>query len=152
MRPLVVIDNKSDSPSIRKKEKKARLPLILPRKFLTGLTRNYAGLFLTFDIMPPTEEDIAWFKSTFHPIPKPRLPDDCVEYSLHVFSSSAPSDDDLRSRLREVQKLVAQLQKESMKDYIWQRQGFALELVKEDGEEVCQALKVDNQRCADTSW
>ena len=101
--------------------------------------------------MPPTEEDIAWFKSTFHPIPKPRLPDDCVEYSLHLFSSSAPSDDVLRSRLREVQKSAAQLQKDYLKDYIWQRQGFALELVKEDGEEVRQALKADKQGYADSS-
>ena len=93
--------------------------------------------------MPPTEEDIAWFKSTFHPIPKPQLPDDCVEYSLQVFSSSASSEDGLRSRLREVQKSAAQLQKEYLKDYNWQRQAFALELVKEDGEEVCLALKAD---------
>ena len=89
--------------------------------------------------MPPTEEDIAWFKSTFHPIPKPRLPDDCVEYCLYVFSSASLADDDLRTRLREIQKAAAQFQKEYLKDYIWQRQGFALELVKEDGEEVRMA-------------
>ncbi|KAJ5693024.1 hypothetical protein N7462_002447 [Penicillium macrosclerotiorum] len=37
-----------------------------------------------------TEEDIAWFKSTFHPIPKPELPDDSVEYWIYHFPSPPP--------------------------------------------------------------
>jgi hypothetical protein len=86
--------------------------------------------------MPPTEEDVAWFRSTFHPIPKPELPDDCIEYSLYIISSDLDSDSELRLRLRDVQKYAASLQKGHLKDYIWQRQGFSLELQKEDGE-VC---------------
>jgi hypothetical protein len=88
--------------------------------------------------MPPTEEDLAWFRSTFHPIPKPRLPDDCVEYCLYIFDSSLDpaNESEVRLRLREVQKHASDLQKEWLKDYVWQRQGLGLELMKEDGE-VC---------------
>ncbi|KAF7505511.1 hypothetical protein GJ744_000673 [Endocarpon pusillum] len=85
--------------------------------------------------MPPTEEDLAWFRSTFHPVPKPRLPDDCVEYCLFIFNSNIDTgnDSEIRLRLREVQKYAAGLQKEWLKDYIWQRQDFGLEMVSEDG-------------------
>lgn len=88
--------------------------------------------------MPASEEDIAWLKSTFHPIPKPALPDDCIEYSLYILSSSLDVDNDseLRLRLRDVQKQATILQKRYLKDYIWQRQGFSIELNKADGE-VC---------------
>src|SRR6202000_3035791 len=88
--------------------------------------------------MPPTEEDLAWFRSTFHPIPRPALPDDCIEYSLYIISPSidASNDSELRLRLREVQKYAAELHRQHLKEYIWQRQGFSVELQKEDGE-VC---------------
>ena len=88
--------------------------------------------------MPPTDEDIAWFKSTFHPIPKATLPDDCIEYSIYAISTTldAANDSEVRNRLRDVLKYSAELQKQWLKEYIWQRQGFALELQKEDGE-VC---------------
>ncbi|ETI24983.1 hypothetical protein G647_04353 [Cladophialophora carrionii CBS 160.54] len=85
--------------------------------------------------MPPTEEDIAWFRSTFHPIPRPSLPDDCIEYSLYIISPSQDTqgDSDLRGRLREVQKYAGDLQRQYLREYIWQRQRFMLELQKEDG-------------------
>lgn len=88
--------------------------------------------------MPPTEEDLAWFRSTFHPVPKPALPDDCIEYSLYIVSSALDPNHDaeLRLRLRDVQKYAADLHRQHLKDYIWQRQGFSLEINKEDGE-VC---------------
>ncbi|KAL2839071.1 SGT1 protein-domain-containing protein [Aspergillus pseudoustus] len=89
--------------------------------------------------MPPmSEEDLEWFKSTFRPIPKPELPDDCIEYSLHYIPfSPAPAvvDEvaDTRARLIEVQKSAAELVKSLLKDYIWQREGFKLEITKADG-------------------
>jgi predicted adenine nucleotide alpha hydrolase (AANH) superfamily ATPase len=88
--------------------------------------------------MPPTDEDLAWFRSTFHPIPRPQLPDDCVEYCLYIFNSNIDpgNESELRLHLREVQKYASELQKEWLKEYIWQRQDFRLELKKEDGE-VC---------------
>ena len=91
--------------------------------------------------MPPTEEDLEWIKSSFRPIPKPTLPDDCVAYSIQLISSSLDSanDSEVRLRLREIQKSANSLHKQWLRDYIWQRQGFGLELFKEDGE-VCMPL------------
>ncbi|KAJ5751619.1 hypothetical protein N7520_008536 [Penicillium odoratum] len=84
-----------------------------------------------------TEEDIAWFKSTFHPIPKPELPDDSVEYFIFHLPSPAPAVIDeaaeTRARLLEVQRTAAELSKDLLKDYIWQREGFRLETAKDDG-------------------
>ncbi|KAK2763746.1 hypothetical protein FQN54_009362 [Arachnomyces sp. PD_36] len=85
----------------------------------------------------PSKEDIEWFRSTFHPIPKPKLPDDCVEYSLYVLPSSpskaSTNQLEVRSRLREIQKASSELIKNLLKDYIWQRESFGLELTSEDG-------------------
>ncbi|KAL4810083.1 SGT1 protein-domain-containing protein [Aspergillus unguis] len=87
---------------------------------------------------PMSQEDIEWFKSTFRPIPKPELPDDCIEYSLHYIPSDpAPAvvDEtaDTRTHLTEVQKSAAELTKQLLKDYIWQRDSFRLEITKNDG-------------------
>lgn len=85
-----------------------------------------------------SQEDIEWFKSTFHPIPKPQLPDDCIEYSVYYIPQDpAPAAVDepanTRTRLVEVQRTAAELAKSLLKDYIWQRDGFRLEITKEDG-------------------
>jgi hypothetical protein len=87
---------------------------------------------------PMSQEDLEWFKSTFRPIPKPELPDDCVEYSIHYIPSDpAPAivDEvaDTRAKLTEVQKSAAELTKELLKDYIWQRDGFRFEISKNEG-------------------
>ncbi|CAI7602094.1 unnamed protein product [Penicillium palitans] len=85
-----------------------------------------------------SEEDIAWFQSTFRPIPKPELPDDAVEYSIyHIPPSPTPAVIDeaaeTRARLLEVQRTAADITKDLLKDYIWQREAFKLEITKEDG-------------------
>lgn len=84
-----------------------------------------------------TEEDIAWFKSTFRPIPKPELPDDSVEYFIYHLPSPAPAVIDeaaeSRTRLLEVQRTAADLTRDLLKDYIWQRESFKLEITKNDG-------------------
>jgi hypothetical protein len=84
-----------------------------------------------------TEEDIAWFQSTFRPIPKPELPDDSVEYFIYHLPCPAPAVIDeaaeARARLLEVQHTAAELTKELLKDYIWQRESFRLEISKENG-------------------
>lgn len=106
----------------------------------------------------PSEEDIAWFKSTFRPIPKPQLPDDCVEYSLYwIPLKNSPLDDvgisDLiRTSLIEVQKHSAGLVKEYLKSYIWQRDSFKLEFTKEDGNSFLShaaksLYRLANRRC-----
>jgi hypothetical protein len=90
---------------------------------------------------PPSEEDIEWLKSTFHPIPKPQLPDDCIEYSLHLIepnniSTLSLSEQETRARLGQIQKSASTLVKRLLKDYIWQRESFKLEIVRENGERV----------------
>lgn len=87
---------------------------------------------------PMSEEDLEWFKSTFRPIPKPELPDDSIEYALYYIPSDpAPAavDEvaDTRARLVDVQRTAAELSKNLLKDYIWQRDGFRLEISKDDG-------------------
>lgn len=90
----------------------------------------------------PSQEDIDWFRSTFHPIPKPHLPEDCVEYSLYWIPPDSSVDlspqelDAARTALGEVQKTASRLVKDLLKDYIWQRDNFKLELTKEGGEQV----------------
>jgi hypothetical protein len=87
---------------------------------------------------PMSQEDLEWFRSTFHPIPRPQLPEDAIEYSLYLISSNpTPALTDAvaetRSRLQEVQKSASELTKNLLKDYIWQREGFGLEMAKENG-------------------
>ena len=41
-----------------------------------------------------------------------------------------------RARLLEVQRTAADLTKDLLKDYIWQREAFKLEITKEDGTEL----------------
>jgi hypothetical protein len=99
-------------------------------------------------MMPPTDEDIAWFKSTFHPIPKAALPDDCIEYTIQVLSSSLDvnNDSETRLRLKEIQKFASLLQKEWLYEYIWQRQGFSLEIEKTDDGKVGTAVGSPSHR------
>ena len=79
------------------------------------------------------DEDLEWFKSTFHPIPKPALPDDCIEYTLYILDpSSEGNNTKISQRLREVQKASAEFTKTLLKDYIWQRERYRLELTRED--------------------
>ena len=97
-----------------------------------------------------SQEDIEWFKSTFHPIPKLELPNDSIEYSIYYIPSDAPSaaaDEvaETRSRLVEVQRTAASLTKDLLKDYIWQREGFRLEISKEDG--ACAWLQTLAESC-----
>ena len=105
-----------------------------------------------------SEEDLAWFRSTFRPIPRPQLPDDAIEYSIYLFGNRIPGTTntdntisnvavntpkttgvntdavlETRSRLQNIQKTASQLSRLFLKDYIWQREGFGLELTKEDG-------------------
>lgn len=87
---------------------------------------------------PLSEEDLEWFKSTFRPIPKPQLPEDCIEYFLYWITPKSETEpanesDLTRIALSEVQKAASGLVKSLLKDYIWQRESFKLELTKEDG-------------------
>lgn len=80
---------------------------------------------------PPKDDGFKWFGEGFDGFPK-RLPEDSVEYVFHIVEP-AISDASLRDRFRKVQAAANALTKTLLKEYIWQREQFSLELVREDG-------------------
>lgn len=81
--------------------------------------------------MDGPKDDLKWFGEGFDGFPK-RLPEDCVAYTLYIIDSKL-QDADVRARLRDVQTAATNLTKKLLKNYIWQRDGFGFELVREDG-------------------
>ena len=79
----------------------------------------------------PESDGFKWFGEGFDGFPK-RLPDDCVEYVIRVLDSSL-GESLLRDKLRRIQSAANGLVKALLKDYIWQREAFALELTRDDG-------------------
>ncbi|OCL01229.1 SGT1 family protein Sgt1 [Glonium stellatum] len=78
-----------------------------------------------------SNDDFKWFGEGFEGFPK-RLPDDCVEYIIHIIDSKL-SDTQTRERLQSVQKVATELEKNLLKEYIWQRDSFGLQLVHGEG-------------------
>ncbi|KAF8444332.1 SGT1 protein-domain-containing protein [Terfezia claveryi] len=68
----------------------------------------------------------------FQGIPKRTLPDDTIQYSIYILAGTQ-SIADLRSRLESVKDAAEQLLQEWGKDYIWQREGFALSVSESEG-------------------
>ncbi|TKA75035.1 hypothetical protein B0A49_02182 [Cryomyces minteri] len=79
----------------------------------------------------PPQDDFKWFGEGFNGFPK-RLPEDCVEYVVYIVDSKLNSETQVRSRLKEFQSAAIALSKKLLKDYIWQRESFALEVQRED--------------------
>ncbi|KAK5016925.1 hypothetical protein LTR60_002171, partial [Cryomyces antarcticus] len=79
----------------------------------------------------PPQDDFKWFGEGFNGFPK-RLPEDCVEYVVYIVDSKLNSETQVRSRLKEFQSAAIALSKRLLKDYIWQRESFALEVQRED--------------------
>lgn len=78
--------------------------------------------------MEPSQDDgFKWFGEGFEGFPK-RLPEDCVEYIIHVVNDELTTPPQLRSRLNEILKATNESGKQLFKDYIWQRDQFALKL------------------------
>ncbi|KAL1638075.1 hypothetical protein SLS58_009001 [Diplodia intermedia] len=77
-------------------------------------------------------DDFKWFGEGFDGFPK-RLPDDTVEYIIYVIDSKLATDSQVRERLRSLETAANLLTKKLLKDYIWQRESFKLELKREDG-------------------
>ncbi|KAL9609582.1 MAG: hypothetical protein Q9167_005655 [Letrouitia subvulpina] len=74
--------------------------------------------------------DFKWFGKGFEGFPK-SLPEDCVEYCIfHVDNTTEGLE--LRDRLRKIQSAATKLTKELTKDFIWQKEGFGLDLVNEN--------------------
>ncbi|KAJ5046492.1 uncharacterized protein L3040_003735 [Drepanopeziza brunnea f. sp. 'multigermtubi'] len=61
------------------------------------------------------------------------LPEDCVEYSLFILDSRLKSQRELLGRLEEVRKEALTLTESLLKDYIWQRDAFKLEVDSSKG-------------------
>jgi hypothetical protein len=77
------------------------------------------------------QDDFKWFGEGFDGFPK-RLPDDVVEYIVFIIDARL-SDLQTRERLQAFQRALAELEKKFLKEYIWQRDGIKLELMREDG-------------------
>jgi hypothetical protein len=71
------------------------------------------------------DDGLKWFGEGFDGFPK-RLPDDCVEYMIHVIDQNLVTASTIRGRLNDILKAANAMKKKLLKDYIWQRQGFEL--------------------------
>lgn len=78
-----------------------------------------------------SNDDFKWFGEGFEGFPK-RLPDDFVEYIIYIIGFDI-SDTQTRERLQSVQRAASELEKALLKEYIWQRDSFSLELVRGEG-------------------
>lgn len=78
------------------------------------------------------KDDLKWFGEGFDGFPR-HLPEDCVEYTLYIIDPKLQSDADVLPRLKEVQQGAQDLRKELLDDYIWQREGFAVEILDQSG-------------------
>lgn len=75
--------------------------------------------------------DFKWFGEGFDGFPK-SLPDDCVEYSIYLIDSKLNSLA-VREKLRQVQATATQMTRKLLKDFIWQRDSFHLNLERDAG-------------------
>lgn len=76
----------------------------------------------------PTQDDgLKWFGEGFDGFPK-RLPDDCVEYTIHIIDAKLDSIAAIRTRLNRILKASNDLKRKLLPDYIWQRDEFELNL------------------------
>ena len=82
--------------------------------------------------MDKVKDEFRGFEAGFEGFPK-RLPDDCVEYSLFVIDSKLNSQRDLRGRLEVIRKQSRALTDRLLKDYIWQRDSFNLQIESGNG-------------------
>jgi len=79
----------------------------------------------------PKDDEFKWFGEGFNGFPK-FLPEDCVEYTIYILSAEL-KDLELRNSLRRIQASSTSLTKKLLHNFIWQRESFALELIREDG-------------------
>ena len=81
--------------------------------------------------MTEATDGLKWFGEGFDGFPR-RLPDDCVEYAIYYLNAQA-KDIDIRQKLREVQARANLMTKQILQGFIWQRETFKLELVRDKG-------------------
>jgi hypothetical protein len=81
--------------------------------------------------MDVPQDDLKWFGEGFDGFPK-RLPEDTVEYAVYIIDAKL-AEAQIRSRLNAVLQAASDLIKKLLKDYIWQRDTFSLNLKRETG-------------------
>lgn len=81
--------------------------------------------------MAKEDEDFKWFGDGFDGFPR-NLPEDTVEYVVHVVDPKL-SGAEAKSRLNAIDRAASELKKQYLKDYIWQRDDFNLQLKRENG-------------------
>ncbi|KAL8846360.1 MAG: hypothetical protein Q9221_008539 [Calogaya cf. arnoldii] len=81
--------------------------------------------------MVGASDGFKWFGEGFEGFPK-ILPDDCVQYTLYLIDANL-SHFEIRAQLRKVQAAANLLCKGLLKDFIWQRDDFRLEIKQQDG-------------------
>ena len=77
--------------------------------------------------IPPKDDGFKWFGEGFDGFPK-RLPDDCVEYIIHIIDAKLGSIANVRGRLNEIVKASNELKRKLLKDHVWQRDEFELKI------------------------
>lgn len=82
--------------------------------------------------MDTQDDGLKGFDAGFDGFPK-RLPDDCVEYSLFMIDSKLRNQKELLARLEAVRKESLKLTDSLVRDYIWQRESFKVELGSGNG-------------------
>jgi hypothetical protein len=82
--------------------------------------------------MESVKNEFLGFEGGFEGFPK-HLPDDCVEYTLFVIDTKLNSQKELLARLEAVRKESKKLTDKLLKDHIWQRDGFGLEVERGKG-------------------
>ena len=92
--------------------------------------------------MEPSYGDTVWPGKGFNGFPK-RLPDDCVEYSIHVVNQTI-QDHQRRQLLRQIISAADALINGLLREFIWQREQFCLDLIRDNGEVL--------HHCPNQSW
>ena len=91
--------------------------------------------------MKGLQPDFKWFGDGFDGFPK-FLPEDCVEYRLYIIDTNL-KDSEVRSKLRQVEAAGNNLTRNLLREFIWQREGFKLELIQDKGRKWASSL-LDN--------
>ena len=82
--------------------------------------------------MEPSCGDTIWPGKGLHGLPR-RLPDDCVEYSIHIVDPTI-QDHQRRELLRHIISTAESWIKDLLREFIWQREQFHLDLIRDNGE------------------
>jgi hypothetical protein len=82
--------------------------------------------------MEGQKDNFKWFGEGFEGFPK-HLPENCVDYTLLVVDSRLKSRKEILACLEIVRKEALNFTNSLLKDYIWQREGFKLEIERGKG-------------------